>query len=552
MTVGSFVLMLHSHLPFYRKAGMWPFGEESFYECMMETYIPLLNMVSELWDEGIPAKITLGITPILAEQMADEHLKSGFAHYVEGRLTAARMDEERFGPRGEQPDATRFQLARFYSSWFQKIYSDFNEKWGRDIIGGFRKFQDLGAIEITTSAATHCFSPLLSEDASLNCQYKTGVESYRRHFGRDPKGFWLPECAYRPGTAERTGIEKWLYANGLKYFFTESDVIKGGQTVEMRRIFGAYGTIEYIPAASRKPTGLDTFEAFWLKEYPVAVMGRHEQAGYQVWSADHGYPGDGNYREFHKKDDKSGLHYWKLTSKDTDLGFKGVYSPDIAKERVHENSDHYVGLLQQLLTDHLRQTGSPGLVLSSFDTELFGHWWFEGIAWIKDVIKKLRQYTAVTMQTASEYLEQNPPGKAIELPESSWGAGGHYQVWFNDGTEWMWPIIHECEKQMKEAVEKYGSRGGAYDRALNQLLRELLLLQSSDWPFLITTGQAWQYAKDRFNGHVQRFHQIFDMLRTGNFDEGKLGQIEDVDNCFPNVDYHWFTPRAEREAQPVP
>jgi 1,4-alpha-glucan branching enzyme len=183
---------------------------------------------------------------------------------------------------------------------------------------------------------------------------------------------------------------------------------------------------------------------------------------------------------------------------------------------------------------------------------LFGHWWFEGITWIKDVIKKLRQYTAVQMQTASEYLESQPPTKAIELPESSWGAGGHYQVWYNDGTEWMWPIIHNCEKTMQEVEDKYRDRGGIYDRALKQALRELLLLQSSDWPFLITTGQAWQYAKDRFNGHVDRFHAIVDMLNTGNFDEAKLSKIEDIDNCFPNVDHGWFSAHAEREAQPVP
>jgi 1,4-alpha-glucan branching enzyme len=542
--------MLHSHLPFYRKAGMWPFGEESFYECMMETYIPLLNMVAELWDEGIPAKITIGITPILAEQMADEHLKHGFGQYLEGRLAAARKDEERFGPRGESPEADRFQMARFYASWFQRLLHDFNDRWGRDVLAGYRKFQDLGAIEVTTSAATHCFSPLLATDASINCQYKVGVESYKRHFGREPRGFWLPECAYRPANKEREGIEKWLHKNGLKYFFTESDVIKGGQTAEVRRVFGAYGTIEYIPAASRKPTGLDTFEAFWLKEYPVAVMGRHEQAGYQVWSADHGYPGDGNYREFHKKDDKSGLHYWRLTSKNTDLGFKQLYNPEQAMERVHENSDHYVGLVQQILTDHLRSTHSPGLVLASFDTELFGHWWFEGITWIKEVIKKLRQYTAVTMQTASEYLEANPPGKAIELPESSWGAGGHFQVWFNNQTDWMWPIIHDCEKKMQETEAHHRDGGALVDRALNQALRELLLLQSSDWPFLITTGQASQYAKERFDGHVDRFKQLTGMISSGQIDEAKLHEFENIDNCFPNISHSWFT-AGEREKQPV-
>ncbi len=550
MSVGSFVLMLHSHLPYYRKAGMWPFGEESLYECMAETYIPLLNMIGELYDEGVLAKLTVGITPILSEQLSDPYLKNGFEKWLSGRIEAASKDEERYSPLGESPDMNRLQLARFYLNWFQKILSDFQNTWGRDICAGFKKYQDLGAIEITTSAATHCFSPLLATDASLYLQYQTGVDSYRRHFGRDPKGVWLPECAYRPATEERPGIGKWLHQVGLKYFFTESDVIKGGQTHEMRRVFGAYGNIEYIPAASRPETGLDTFEAFWLKEYPVAVMGRHHEAGYQVWSADNGYPGDGNFREFHKKDDRSGLHYWRLTSKTTDLGFKELYNPDVAMERVRENSDHYVGVIQQALTDHLRATGQPGLVMCSFDTELFGHWWFEGITFIKEVIKKLRTYTAVTMRTASEYLEQQPPTRAIELPESSWGAGGHYQVWFNNETEWMWPIIHNAEEILEDQVRQHQGEVGATLRALKEAARELLLLESSDWPFLITTGQAKQYAIQRFNEHHHRFQELTEMIKSNAVNEARVAEIEEVDNCFPDIDVNCLL-FEDRETQKV-
>ena len=287
--------------------------------------------------------------------------------------------------------------------------------------------------------ATHCFSPLLETDSSLRAQYKTGIDSYKKHFGRAPQGFWLPECAYRPGTKSRAGIERWLAELGIKYFFTESFVIEGGKSAEARRVFGPYGELEFIAAGQRKATGLHTFEAYWLKDYPVAVLGRHEEAGYQVWSADHGYPGDGNYREFHKKDDVSGLHYWKLTSKQTDLGNKLIYNPEAALQRVHENSDHYVGSVQQQLTDHLKATGKPGLIMVSFDTELFGHWWFEGVGWIKEIVRKFKTYTAVTMETAGEYLQKCPPKQAIDLPESSWGSGGHWQVWLNADTEWMWP-----------------------------------------------------------------------------------------------------------------
>lgn len=526
---------------------MWPFGEESFYECMAESYIPLLNIISELWDEGIPAKLTVGITPILAEQMADQHLNRGFEQFLRARIEAAKKDEARFSPRGEKPSPDLLHLARFYLNWFEGIQRDYSERWGRDLIGAFRKFQDLGAIEITTSAATHCFSPLLATDSSLACQWRTGVNSYRRHFGKDPRGCWLPECAYRPAGDGRPGIEKWLYENGLKYFFTESFVIKGGQTVQLRRDFGPYGSIQYIPVPERPETGLDTFEAFFLKDYPVSVMGRHEQGGFQVWSAENGYPGDGNYREFHKKDDQSGLHYWKLTSTKTDLGAKELYSPEAAISRVKENSDHYVGVIQQALTEHLKKTGEPGLVMVSFDTELFGHWWFEGITFIKEVVRKLKNYTAVTMRTASEYIEACPPKHAIELPESSWGSGGHWQVWLNDDTEWMWPVIHDAERTMERlSLEHKEEKDELTIRTLRQATRELLLLESSDWPFLVTTGQAKQYAIQRFKEHNERFQQLVAMVLAGNIDENKLLSIEDIDTCFPDVNYQCFLPAETR------
>jgi len=438
------------------------------------------------------------------------------------------------------------QMARFYTKWFSGIKRDYSERWQGDIIASFKAFQDQGLIEITTSAATHCFSPLLETDSSLHAQFKTGVESYKRHFGKQPQGAWLPECAYRPGDQLRPGIERWLYEAGIKYFFTESFVIKGGQTAEARRSFGPYGGIEYLPITNRKETGLDTFESFWLKDYPVAVIGRHEQAGFQVWSAEHGYPGDGNYREFHKKDDVSGLHYWRLTSKNTDLGDKKLYSPEAALQRVRENSDHYVGFIQQHLTDHLKATGKPGLIMVSFDTELFGHWWFEGMVWIKEVIRKLKNYTAISMQTASQYLAEHPPEQAITLPESSWGSGGHWQVWLNNDTEWMWPIIHDAEKTMEILVRKAQSSNGngsnsLSKRALNQAAREILLLQSSDWPFLVTTGQAKDYAIERFNAHNDRFLTLVKMLKSGHYEEAEIADIENTDNCFPDVKPEYFS-----------
>ena len=166
MSVGQFVFMLHSHLPYYRKAGMWPFGEENLYECMAETYVPLLNAIAELYEEGIKAKLTVGITPILAEQLNDEHLQNGFVEYIDSRIAAVSKDLDRY------PDP--------------KV--DFVNKYEKNLIKYFKKYQDLGCIEITTSGATHGFSPLLATDSNLNAQFKVGQDTTKRLFGKKAMG----------------------------------------------------------------------------------------------------------------------------------------------------------------------------------------------------------------------------------------------------------------------------------------------------------------------------------------------------------------------------
>ncbi len=534
MSVGQFVFMLHSHLPYYRKAGMWPFGEENLYDAMAEVYIPLLNAIGELYDEGIKAKLTVGIIPILAEQLNDEYLQEGFIKYIDSRIEQVAGDLERY-PDEKVPHSQHLKyLAKYYFDWYSNIKDCFINKYNKNLVTQFKKFQELGLIEITTSGATHGFSPLLATDSNLNAQFKIGSDTTKRLFGKKARGAWLPECAYRPGYeyVGKDGEKKWrpaievtLENNDIEYFFTESHVIEGGNSIGNRRVIGIYGNIEYIPLPEREKTGYDTYSAYWLPDAQVAVMGRNERAGYMVWSAADGYPGDGVFREFHMKDANSGMKYWRVTSPKTDLGDKMLYDPVLALNKINENSDHYTTMIYHMLNDYKIATGKEGLVMVSFDTELFGHWWFEGVEFIKQVIKKFHTYTPeVERMTAGEYLSAYPPTEAIQIPESSWGNGGHFYVWNNHLTEWMWPIIHACEKRMNEIVDRYPDipEDKLLHRALNQLARENLLLQGSDWPFLITTWQAKDYATDRFNGHVERFAKIADMIESGILDPTKV------------------------------
>ena len=340
----------------------------------------------------------------------------------------ARLDPE------QQPQ--RHYLASYYRSFYEDIKRSFVVRYEQDVIGAFRRLQDAGCIEISTCAATHGYLPLLSRDSSIYAQVRTAVASYTRHFGRSPRTIWLPECAYRPARSEadgttRPGIEAFLAAQGIGCFFVETASVEKGRPGYRPR--SAIGVGPYARAeqryqqevspnadGSRAELGADpggsTYQAYIVAEPdgtvttpPVAVIGRNERTGMQVWSAEWGYPGDADYREFHRKDAVSGLQYWRVTSPDADLGDKDTYHPDWAAGKVASHSLHFATLVEELLADYRATTGVYGLISSNYDTELFGHWWFEGVTWIGQVLEHLAKATRWTLTTTSEFLGANMP-----------------------------------------------------------------------------------------------------------------------------------------------
>lgn len=558
MKKGAFTFMLHSHLPYVRKAGRWPHGEEMLHEAIAETYIPLLNALYDLKAEGYSPKLTIGITPILMEQLGDEDILTHFALYLEEKITLA---EEDFAHYRREGHSHLTYLAEFYRDWYRNIADSFHQRYGRDILGAFRRLQDEGNLDILTSAATHGYLPLLERDSSIYAQLKAGVESYRRHMGRAPRGIWLPECGYRPPYEHekgyyKPGLEEFLTDLNLGYFFTDAHVIEGGRMVGkvVGDVVGPYGGVpkrkfvEMPPGLPEAEKGT-TFRPYYVRSADVAVFGRDEGTSLQVWSASHGYPGDFLYREFHRKDSRSGLQYWRITGKDVDLGGKEFYDPYHAFNQVNLHVDHFSGLVRERLRKFFAESGEPGIIISAYDTELFGHWWFEGIAWLKGVLKSVEADPEVELTTAGDYLEAHPPGEAMSLPESSWGEGGGHWTWLNPETEWMWPLIHNAERRMEEIVARYERAEGDLRIALNQAARELLLLEASDWPFLISTGQAKEYASGRFQQHLARFNHLAGIAEKGTLsqaDRDFLETIAEMDNPFPEIDYKIFKDREKR------
>ncbi|MEJ2148483.1 MAG: DUF1957 domain-containing protein [Chloroflexota bacterium] len=558
---GAFTFVLHSHLPYARLAGRWPHGEEWIHEATSETYIPLLDALYDLHEAGTEIHLTIGLTPILVEQLADADVLDHLDSYLDEKIEAAKADVTRFEK--EEHEGLTF-LANFYVDWFEHTKQSFDDRFKRNIIGAFKTLQDEGVIEIITSAATHGYLPLLGRDSSIYGQIKSGVEAYKRHFGRAPRAIWLPECAYRPAYItddgqKRPGIEQFLQELGIGLFFSETHTIEGGQPVGVAAgdAIGPYGEIKrryVIPIRQAIPErAASTLQPYYVSDTAagpgaeqhsgVAVIGRDNRTGMQVWSADWGYPGDYDYREFHKKDTVSGLQYWRVSGARTGLGQKELYNPDWAAYKVGEHARHFAWLVADRLQQHHDQTGQYGLIASNYDTELFGHWWFEGIEWIKQVLQGLAENPAVELTSASDFIERHPPSQVLHIPESSWGMGGTHWTWDNHDTHWMWGPIHSAEGRMEALVAQYPDPDADTEDVLNMAARELLLLQSSDWPFLVTTGQAREYAIRRFTRHVERFEALASSLEVGAPDKQMADELFEVDKVFPNIDFRWFRAR---------
>ncbi|MFN0095144.1 MAG: 1,4-alpha-glucan branching protein domain-containing protein [Dehalococcoidia bacterium] len=517
---GTAMLVLHTHLPYCRLAGRWPHGEEWFHEAMLECYLPLLSAFREL--QGAIAGsfgVTINVTPILAEQMRDPLMQEHFRAYVADRCERAASDVARFATNEAFGATAAFHLERYRAA--QALF----EAIEGDVPAALAQLEAAGHVEIATSAATHGYLPLLGDDDAVRFQVETGVAAHIRTFGRPPRSFWLPECAYRPG------LERILEDAGIRVFFVETHLVTGGKARGKAR----GGVVGLYPESSRTaesvvelpPLWGTTFEAYTVGSSRVAALARNERTGLQVWSASHGYPGDGRYREFHKKDDESGLHYWRVTGPGAGLGDKQPYDPAVATALARDHAAHFANLASEELDAYRASAGKPGALMTSYDTELFGHWWLEGVPWLRETILQLAAMPGVRLTTTGSYVVETPPAYAIELPEGSWGNGGDHRTWLNPTTAWTWPEIRARQARAAALLRTDNA-------ATRQLARELLLLQSSDWQFLMTTGQAHDYAIERFKAHLARFDMIAGRTESGD-DDKVLAEIERLDNPFPDI-----------------
>jgi 1,4-alpha-glucan branching enzyme len=533
-----FILTLHSHLPWVLHHGRWPHGSDWLCEAAIDSYLPLLEMLEQLETEAVPAPITLGITPVLAAQFAHPSFNAELEAYFAHRFKT--LDEAPASLR-QTGDSELLALVPWWRAHLERLYDVWTRADG-DLIAALRRHAQAGRIELISSAATHGFLPLLARDESIRLQLLVGRAEHSRHFGDLPQGCWVPECAYRPrgmwqpleGAPHpriRRGIEDYLQHAGFRWFFVDSHLAEAGEQWDM---YGGKKTTRRTTRVKRSP-----YRAYQVgapsRGRAVRVLVRDPKTTEQVWSRYGGYPGDGRYLEFHKIRHPGGLKLWSVTSTTSDLGEKAMYTPADARTAVNGHAQHFRSLL-----DGIAETAEKGdrAIVAPFDTELFGHWWFEGIDFLTELYRDMATDSEVHPTTAGDFLAESPPATMLRMGSGSWGANGDFSKWLNPETEWTWRVLWALEDRFWDLVPTIINRVDALP-ILEQAARELLLLQSSDWQFIISTGAAGDYATERFNGHAEALESLIGALEHAGPDlsqaRAHAAALERVDGLFPDL-----------------
>ncbi|MGA3067056.1 MAG: 1,4-alpha-glucan branching protein domain-containing protein [Tepidisphaeraceae bacterium] len=559
-TLGSLCIVLHGHLPYVLNHGTHPHGEAWLYEAAAETYLPMLEMIGQCALYKARPAITMGLTPILLEQLANARFKSGMVAYSKERAERAKRDREEF-ERGGQPHMA--YLAGKWEQWYRDRLAHF-DRIDRDIVGEYSRRAAEGHIQILTGCATHAYLPLLLNDQSIRAQLAAGTAVSRRRLGFAPSGMWLPECAYRPewdhwipsvlyGDARRRpGLETFIADAGVNHFFVDTHLITGAQAMGTFE-GGVFQSVSEEQLYWDKKRGWrDILEPVGVVSRPEAprcfALGRHPRVGEQVWSGSIGYPGAGTYLEFHKKHGERGLRYWKVTNNKAGLGEKDMYQPDDIAGKVFENAHHFCSVVRDVLSEYRNRTGRQGVCVAPFDAELFGHWWFEGPQFLRDVILTLSIAPDIELLTAQEAISRHIPDKVMRLPEGSWGENGDHSVWMNDKTRWMWEIEYRAEERMARLVRELPwQTNAAVAEHLVRAGRQLLLLQASDWPFVIHSHGAVDYGIQRFCGHVTNFNRAAEIAEEVFRGEGlsavravEVAEMDVHDDVFLDIDLNWW------------
>jgi 1,4-alpha-glucan branching enzyme len=443
-SAGDLAIVLHSHMPYVEGFGTYPFGEEWLFDAVIRSYLPVLEVAD---------RVTMTITPVLADQLEDEGVQERLRRFLnDWRIGAAETEVSAGEVDPECLDACEGELAR-YRHALELLDAD-----GGSPLRSFRRAAAEGRIALAASSATHAVLPLLATRQGLGLQLDSGIRSHRRRFGWDG-GFWLPECAYVPG------LEWRLAERGVNWFCVDQ---------------------------SRHGKSLDALSPVATEAGPVALPIDWEAIQW-LWSLE-GYPSDPAHAQF-AGESLRGVRIWKVGG--------GGYDPVAAEVAARRQAGEFLEAAATRLREFATSRGRRGLLVFAIDTELLGHWWSEGATWLREVLAGAEE-AGVRLLTVPEALAEHEP---VERPlsASTWGEEKDLSTWDSPAVADLAWGARRLELRLLRAL-----RGGLRGDAAHRATRELLAVQASDWAFLDKRGQAGDYAFQRATDHSEAALEAID------------------------------------------
>jgi 1,4-alpha-glucan branching enzyme len=470
---GTLCFVLHSHLPWLSQHGTWPVGEEWLHQAWSQSYVPLVAMLQRLAAEGRTELLSLGITPVLAAQLDDptllreHHTWLGFWQLRADALADAR-------------DGSLRELGQYEARRAREGRARFEADWASGGSAPLRALADAGAVELLGGPATHPVLPLVQPRVA-DCALHAGLADHTVRFGARPAGVWSPECAYTPG------LEGLLARHGVEHLMLDGPTLQhvGASTGLGRRLGGS----------------------------DVVVFGRDLEVTYRVWSPRRGYPGGPWYRDFHTHHHASGFKPSRVTGGHVAPEHKAPYDPSAARAAIADDVADFVATVVDRLEEVAAREGRPGLVVAGYDTELFGHWWHEGVDWLEGVLRALPE-AGVQLATMGGAVGQGLVAGRVAPEAGTWGLGKDFHIWAGDAVKDLLVVHDHVQADLLEIVDRRPPTVGR-DPDLDVLARHALLTVASDWPFMVSHDSAADYARSRVDDHAQSYWQAAEAVRRG-------------------------------------
>ena len=511
------LLVLHAHLPYIRIPDKrFPLQELWLHQAVTESYIPLILCLRELIEEKTDFNITLSISPTLLAMLSDDYFKQKYGDYLATLLEILRKKSIN----SENGLKQRFE-------WLLnkiQIISNFYIKTKGNIPGELKKLRQSGKIKLITTTATHALLPLFRFSSNLiRNQIKTGQQAFENEFGFIPEGFWLPEMGYY------SNLDAILSSFNVKYTFLDAHSIYLGPRSP------SYGS--FLPSVT---------------ESGIKIFPRDVQLSNIIWSAKTGYPGDSRYREFHFDYTYSltdfelhdfnidklplGLKIYRITGNDKP---KELYNHDEAMEAVNIHSDDFISKIRERAIAVKQHINKIPVFTLPFDAELFGHWWYEGPEFLKQVIKKISLAEDIELISPNDIENKN---LEIAVPaESSWGREGYFNTWTNPECSWIYPELAHLDVRL-DNIKSDDDKSPASIQAM----KELLLASSSDWTFFMSNNTSHDYGKFRLNDHLNTAKKIIDEIESGNTDNSFLKERHTLYPLFENMNNKTPSPSGKK------